>query len=336
MIGDEKSPGWLERMVLALPEGAVLRCVFVALLSVAAGIVFIDYREIAEASPDEGRISRTTPLPLDRPKPGDQIRPYLPRTMPVAPDRGEPSLPGYDGPVEGEALAEPMRFFSGPDGQVTAIGRIEIGTAEAMREFLARPEAEDAKAIVLHSPGGSVADAIEMARDIRGLKLSTAVPADGYCASACPLVLSGGLTRKAGEGAWVGVHQVYAVSGAEPGLASTIDRSIAEIQATTAECQELLVEMGVDPALWIKAMQTPAASLYVLTEEELAAFRLVRPFPDGESFIGPPAPRYPRFEALPPEAPDPEPTASEISDREPAAPVSRPGDDAEEVPGSAS
>lgn len=336
MIGDEKSPGWLERTVLRLPEGAVLRCVFVALLSVAAGIVFIDYQEIAEASRDEERITRTTPLPLDRPKPGDQIRPYLPRSMPVGPDRGNPSLPGYDGPVEGEALAEPMRFFSGPDGQVTAIGRIEIGTAEAMREFLAKPEAEEARTVVLHSPGGSVADAIEMARDIRGLKLYTLVPEDGYCASACPLVLSGGLTRKAGEGAWVGVHQVYAVSGAEPGLSSTIDRSIAEIQSTTAECQELLVDMGVDPALWIKAMQTPAASLYVLTEQELAAFRLVRPFPDGESFIGPPAPRYPRFETLASQAPDPEAQAPEMSDREPAAPISRQGEEAGDAAGSAS
>ncbi|NDW05446.1 ATP-dependent Clp protease proteolytic subunit [Jiella pacifica] len=296
MIGDETSPGRLERLVLKLPEGSVLRLVFLALLGVAGAMVALDYQDMAGRSAERERLSRTEPLPLRRPSPGDQIRPYLPRTIPVGPDRGEPTLPGYDGPAEGEALAAPMRFFVGPEGEATAIGRIEVGTGEALREFLASPAAEGVETLVLHSPGGSVADAMAMARDLRSQDISTRVPADGYCASACPLVLAGGLTRRAGENSWVGVHQVYAVSGAEPGLPSTVDRSIAEIQATTAECQTLLAEMGVDPALWIKAMQTPSASLYVLTPEELVEYRLVRPLPDGPSFVGPPAPSYPRFE----------------------------------------
>ena len=319
MIGDETPPGRLERVLLALPEGSVLRLVFVALLSVSLAIVFIDYRSMAERSAEEERTSRIEPMPLRPPRPGDQIRPYLPRAMPVGPDRGEPVLPGYDGPVEGEALAAPMRFFVGPNGEASAIGRIEFGTAEALRTFLATPEAAGVETLVMHSPGGSVADAIAMARDLRSQDIATRVPDDGYCASACPLVLAGGLTRRAGEGAWVGVHQVFAVSGSEPGLPSTVDRSIAEIQATTAECQSLLAEMGVDPALWIKAMQTPAASLYVLTPEELVAYRLVRPLPDGPQFIGPPAPTYPTFPPAPPavEAAETAPTAGEAG--EPAA-----------------
>ena len=296
MIGEETPPGPLERLVLKLPEGSVLRLVFLALLGVAVAMITLDYQNMAGRSAERERLSRTEPLPLKRPSPGDQIRPYLPRTIPVGPDRGEPSLPGYDGPVEGEALAAPMRFFVGPKREATAIGRIEIGTGAALREFLATPEAAGVETLVLHSPGGSVADAIAMARDLRSQAVSTRVPADGYCASACPLVLAGGSTRRAGENSWVGVHQVYAVSGAEPGLPSTVDRSIAEIQATTAECQTLLADMGVDPALWIKAMQTPSASLYVLTPEELVEFRLVRPLPDGPGFVGPPAPTYPRFE----------------------------------------
>ncbi len=308
MIGEETPPGRLERLVLRLPEGSVLRLVFLGLLGMAGAMVALDYQTMAGRTAERERLSRNEPLPLRRPSPGDQIRPYLPRTMPVGPDRGEPSLPGYDGPVEGEALAAPMRFFVGPKGEATAIGRIEIGTGEALREFLATPEAASVETLVLHSPGGSVADAMAMARDLRSQAISTRVPADGYCASACPLVFAGGLTRRAGENSWVGVHQVYAVSGAEPGLPSAVDRSIAEIQATTAECQTLLAEMGVDPALWIKAMQTPSASLYVLTPEELVQYRLVRPLPDGPDFIGPPAATYPQFE--PPKTADAEPAAA--------------------------
>ncbi|TFF27365.1 hypothetical protein E3C22_02595 [Jiella endophytica] len=299
MIGEETPPGRLERLVLALPEGSVLRLVFMVLLAVAAAIVTLDYQDMAENAAERERTSRAEPLPMRPPQPGDQIRPYLPKTMPLGPDRGEPTLPGYDGPVEGEALAAPMRFFLGPNGEASAIGRIKFGTAETLREFLGQPDAKDVRTLVLHSPGGSVSDAIAMARDLRSQAISTRVPDDGYCASACPLLFAGGLTRRAGEGAWVGVHQVYAVSGSEPGLPSAVDRSIAEIQATTAECQSLLAEMGADPAVWIKAMQTPSASLYVLTPEELVAYRMVRPLPDGPRFIGPPAPTYPAFSTKP-------------------------------------
>ncbi|MCB8836519.1 hypothetical protein [Aurantimonas sp. VKM B-3413] len=292
MIGEEASPGWLERAINALPEGAVLRGIFLALVGVSGSIVYLDYQKMEAAALDAARLTRTEPMPLARPRPGDQIRPYLPHTIPVAPDRGEPKLPGYDGPVEGDALAASMRFIPGPDGELTALGRIDIGTAEHFREYLATSEGRSVRTVVLHSPGGSVDDAIEMARDIRSQHLSTRVPADGYCASACPLVLSGGVTRGAGEGAWIGVHQVYAVENPGAGLPHDIERSIADIQATTARCQNLLVDMGVDPVVWIKAMQTPADQLYVLTEAELSKYRMERPFPDDETFIGPIAPAW--------------------------------------------
>ncbi len=73
------------------------------------------------------------------------------------------------------------------------------------------------------------------------------------------------------------MHQVYAVDlpGAAP--ARDRDRSISQIQATSAECQDLLIEMGVDPALWIRAMKTAPEDLYVLTEAELDALDVVTP-----------------------------------------------------------
>lgn len=290
MIGSETPPGRFERLVNKVPEGAVLRGVFVSLLVVSAAVVYTDYRDISAASRDVERTMRTEPLPLQRPEPGDQVRPYLPRTIPVGPDRGEPTLPGYDGPVGGEAMAEPMRFVAAPGGAVSAIGRIEVGTGAQLTAFLAEQGVRAGATVHLHSPGGSVDDAIEMAREIRRLRLSTSVPDDGYCASACPLMLAGGVTRQAGEGAWVGVHQVYAVD--IPGMPELrdLDRSISDIQATIARCQELLVEMGVDPAVWIKAMQTPPQELYVLTEADLASYRMVQAEPDPALFIGPPAP----------------------------------------------
>ncbi|WP_062012020.1 hypothetical protein [Aureimonas sp. AU4] len=267
------SPGRIERWLLAIPDGAVLRAIFFGLLALGASILWQDFQAGLDAARDAERTERTQPLPLAPARPGDQLRPYLPRALPVAPDRGVPRIPGFDEPLDGGALAAPMRFQRVEGGELAAVGRIDPGTAERLRAALDGAGGEGVTRLVLHSPGGSVEDALAMGRLVRERGIETRVPADGYCASACPLVFAGGTARMAGEGAWIGVHQVYA---ADPSTAlRDVDRSIGDIQTTTARCQQLLVDMGVDPRLWIHAMETPAAELYVLTPEELRAFRLV-------------------------------------------------------------
>ncbi|BDA85629.1 hypothetical protein Sa4125_31710 [Aureimonas sp. SA4125] len=284
MIGAEYSPGRFDRMFRSIPEGAVLRCVFVALLTMAVAVVGLDYLSMSKERATAERMSRTEPLRVAPPTPGDQIRPYLPKAIPVGPDRGEPKLPGYDGPVDGEAMAAPMRFVAAGDGRMTAIGRIEAGTAGEFQALLDTP-GTTVRELVLHSPGGSVVDAIKMARLVREKGIDTEVPPDGYCASACPLLFAGGVERVAGASAWIGLHQVFAVD--TPGVPQPrdLDVSIADIQAIIAECQELLVEMGVKPEVWIKAMKTPPEALYVLTPEDLRTYAMVTPEP-----FGPPMP----------------------------------------------
>ncbi|SJZ64491.1 hypothetical protein [Consotaella salsifontis] len=268
----DPSPSFWEQVRQALPEVLDLRTVFYLLLGLAAAMVALDYRELAQVAASRAGLARTGPLPLDPPTAGDQVRPYLPKSFPVGPDRGEPTLPGYSGPLDPSAIAEPMKFvLAGED--LSAVGRIEVGTAENFRSIV-EEYGQRIKTLHIHSPGGSVTDAIEMARLVREKGLATAVPDDGYCASACPLLFSGGVTRTAGAHAWIGVHQVYSVVPSEEGAGTPmdLDRSISQVQDLIAECQQLLVDMGIEPALWIKAMRTPPEALYVLTPEELSAF----------------------------------------------------------------
>lgn len=275
MIGEEPSPSRFERTILSIPDGALLRGLFLGIVGLTGFVLFQDVSRIWRSEADAARTTRTEPMPLRRPVPGDQLRPYLPRTTPVGPDRGAPTLPGFEGPVEGEAMGRPMRF-SREEGttRMSAIGRIDPGTAPLLDSFL-EGEGAGVETLYLHSPGGSVSDAIAMARAVREAGLSTVVPEDGYCASACPLLFAGGVEREAGDNSWVGVHQVYSVE--LPGMARDLDRSISDIQSTSADAQELLVEMGVDPRVWIHAMRTPPAELYVLTPAELTDLDLVTP-----------------------------------------------------------
>ncbi|MEM8748669.1 MAG: hypothetical protein AAGF28_00090 [Pseudomonadota bacterium] len=260
----------LSALIRTIQDGRFLRVIFLAMLALSAGALVVDFQQLSAASPDGLPGSqRLEPAPLSLPQPGDQTRPYFPKTMPRAPNRGNPVLPGYSGPLDSKAVSGPMAFFEGAQGQFSAVGTITPGTAARLKEFL---EDNDKRVgeLHLHSPGGSVSDALAMARMVREAGITTVVPADGYCASSCPLVLSGGLYRKAGERSWVGVHQIYA-----PGVTTgTLQRGMAEAQSVSAACQQLLVDMRVDPQVWIYAMQTPSDQLFVFTPEQLRRFSL--------------------------------------------------------------
>ena len=250
------------------PDGTLLRHAFFGLTAVAAVLVGADLRQAVNA---EGTapfaIPATTPVRMDRPAREDQIRPYLPGTRPVAP--GEDSARLFERPRE-ESEAEPMRIRLGTHGAAFAEGTITPGTAKAFADFLDSERAASVTEIVLHSPGGSVPDATAMARLIRDKGLNTRILPDGYCASSCPLVFSGGLKRIAAATAWIGVHQAFALSTAFGSLAEGMDQA----QRVSAEAQDLLYGFGVDPRVWTRAMSTPKEQLYLFTPEELIELKL--------------------------------------------------------------
>lgn len=231
-----------------------------------------DFRELVRSAAysDFSRNART-PVTLQRPTDGDQVRPYLPFTRPVAP--GQPRV---DITREPSASERAPMVFSMRDGRIRAEGTIASGTSEEFGRLVAGLE-EGAAAgtarpaeIVIHSPGGNVAEAMALSRLIRSAGLATRIEPDGYCASACPLVFAGGTERHASAEAWVGVHRVYAPAG----IFGTLEDGIGEAQRIAAEAQDLLVEMGVDPVVWTHAMRTPKEQLYFFTADELADLKL--------------------------------------------------------------
>ena len=123
-----------------------------------------------------------------------------------------------------------------------------------------------------------------MARLIREQGLATRVLPDGYCASSCPLVFAGGTERIADATSWIGVHQVFALTTAFGSLADGMDQG----QRVSAEAQNLLAELGVDPLVWTHAMATPSEQLYLFTPEELIALKLATEI-EGRGEHAPPA-----------------------------------------------
>ncbi len=253
-----------ERSLTALSSGRSST----GLAALTAAALFSDFRSLVESeSADPFAMPALTPVRMARPERDNQIRPYLPATRPMAPDETSERL--LSRPHE-ESEAAPMHFRLGTHGAAFAEGTITPGTAEAFAEFLAEDRAKGVSEIVLHSPGGSVNDATEIAHIIRDQGLSTRVLADGYCASSCPLVFAAGVKRVADRTSWIGVHQVFALTTQFGSLADGME----EAQIVSAAAQDLLAGFGVDPLVWTRAMSTPKEKLYLFTPDELIELKL--------------------------------------------------------------
>ncbi|MFC7704332.1 hypothetical protein ACFQXB_09010 [Plastorhodobacter daqingensis] len=201
---------------------------------------------------------------LDQPvRPGDQTRRYRPDRAPPSPFRA----PG--------AADMPRRLaFEPAEDGLRLRGQIAPGDAE---RFLAHLEGLEAPptTLWLASPGGSVADALEIGQILRARGLATAVAAGDICLSACPYVLAAGTSRAAAEGAMIGVHQHY--FGENTLLPAFL--AVEDIQRGQGEVMGYLEEMGIDLRLMRHALLTPPDEIYILLPEELATYRLVTPPP---------------------------------------------------------
>src|SRR5215203_2470098 len=175
--------------------------------------------------------------------------------LPQGQRNGEPATPLRPGGDRGApkhqsdaTLNALMSFELLADGRLNAVGTIGPGTAKIFAQEIAK-RGSYVKTVVLHSPGGSVADALEMGRLIRQKQFATEVESGRYCASSCPLVFAGGLERRAGERAAIGVHQVTALVA--NGSALSAIEGMDSVQRMSAECQKYLLDMAIDPMVWV-------------------------------------------------------------------------------------
>lgn len=244
------------------PDDAILRFIFRSIVGVTIAVLALDLAGM------NGLLkSDDIALPGDKPAaPSVSVPAILAPLLPGGDRRGTP-MPRPDG-----ALAKPMTFELVGGGRLMATGTITPGISEAFAAEVAK-RGDYIKTVVLHSPGGSVGDALAMGRLIRDKKLTTEVEAGKLCASSCPLVFFGGQERRAGEKAAIGVHQVFAASAPDPNAPPRDEMSDA--QRISARCQRYLGDMGINLQVWVHAMETPKERLFVFKPDELKSLNIV-------------------------------------------------------------
>jgi hypothetical protein len=253
----------LHRWLAGDADEAMLRWTFRGLLTVTVAVLAADLAELngwfatAEASPPPAELRQDGPTSDTPSAMPALLAPLLKRLMPLPPPD----------PV----LVQPITFELTGGGRLMATGTITAGSAQAFAAEIDK-RGDYVKTVVLNSPGGSVADALAMGRLIRSRKFATEVDAGKYCASSCPLVFAGGVERRAGERAAIGVHQIAAVKSAS-NAPPRDEMSVA--QNISARCQRYLLDMGINLQVWVHAMETPHDQLFIFRPDELKALNLV-------------------------------------------------------------
>lgn len=240
----------------AVSDGAILRTAFYALLAGTLTVLYIDYRELNAVD------ATTIATPF---------QPVLPAFDPNGPNLA----PGPEVTSDFDALREPLSIVLETGGVLRLTGTIDPGSSGRFAaEIGAR--GEYVKTVTFDSPGGSVEDAIAIGALIAEKGFATSVAAGALCASSCPLAFAGGRDRLATPHSAIGVHQVYAaVAGIAPTGINAAGNAMADAQKTTATITRHLTVMGVDPAMWLHALETPPDRLYYFSPDELTQYKLV-------------------------------------------------------------
>jgi hypothetical protein len=248
-------------------DEAVLRWIFRGVLTVTIVALAADLARMEGWTADPH--AAATPAEIGEDSPALDLPGMLPSILaPLFPDSGKRTVPL---PQPDGAMAKPMTFELVGGGKLMATGTITPGISQSFATEVGR-HSEYIKTVVLNSPGGSVTDALTMGRLIREHKFATEVEAGKYCASSCPLVFAGGVERRAGERATIGVHQVAAIRSA----AAVPPRDEMSIgQTISARCERYLADMGVSLQVWVHAMETPHDRLFVFKPDELKSLDVV-------------------------------------------------------------
>jgi hypothetical protein len=239
----------------------VLQSLLVAQIVLAGLIVFGDLQRVV---PELWQANPAPPAAVPV-RPGDQTRRYKPRDLP----RDQPAGPGFP---RSDTVPQRLQFTDIPvDGQNALLleGAIEPGDAARFADHLAQRDSPP-DLVALHSPGGSVSDALDIGRMIRTAGLAVVMQEGAACFSACPYILAAGTERSVSRKAMVGVHQHY--FGENTLLPAFM--AVESIQHGQGEVLDYLDAMGIDLRLVARAMQTGPNSIYILVEDELTEFRL--------------------------------------------------------------
>ncbi|SEE46347.1 hypothetical protein SAMN05444161_5844 [Rhizobiales bacterium GAS191] len=159
---------------------------------------------------------------------------------------------------------------------IYADGPIGPGSVNNLHALIREKHVGPGAVVLFNSPGGNVAEALEIGRAIRAAGFDTSVGVEGRtgageCYSACTLAFLGGVRRKIGTGAQFGVHRVStnAIMSSKEAL------DIGQI--TIGQIVEYSAYMGVRPEFVTELTRASPENLNLLSQTKLTELHVVTP-----------------------------------------------------------
>lgn len=154
----------------------------------------------------------------------------------------------------------PFLHLANTPGVLVLDGDIDLRTPLAFKR--AMQKYPDTRIVALSSNGGSVQSALLIAEDVYEKRLTTIIPKDAVCASACAYLFFAGSARMA-EGK-LGVHQI---SGSA---------NVSDAQLNISDILDVLSKYDVPQAVITKMFRTRSEDIYFFTPEEVATLGINR------------------------------------------------------------
>ena len=153
------------------------------------------------------------------------------------------------------AEISPFLHLDNTPGVLVLDGDIDLRTPLAFKR--AMQKYPDTRVVALSSNGGSVQSALLIAEDVYEKRLTTLIPKDAVCASACAYIFFAGSSRLA-EGK-LGVHQI---SGSA---------NVSDAQLNISDILDVLGKYDVPQPVITKMFRTRSEDIYFFTQEEVAS-----------------------------------------------------------------
>jgi len=173
---------------------------------------------------------------------------------------------------------KPLKLHTGVEVSALHLsGMMVEGDGESLEVFLRQPKAfsNDTLWLTLDVEGGSVREALRMARSLRQWGFVSHVPASAKCLSACIFLYAAGLVRIPGlddKQAIVsnfGIHRAFI----SPKYLATLSLSEAEkmTQSIHQSIERSFAAFDLPVALYQLAMQTPSHAMHWLSAADIAS-----------------------------------------------------------------
>jgi hypothetical protein len=153
---------------------------------------------------------------------------------------------------------------------------------KALAQFIASSVPDANPIVILDSPGGNVAVALEMGRILRHSLAHTAVTQDGTCGSSCVFVFAGGVMRDIYSNGQLGLHRPRFDYDSFADLPK--DQAMAAYSAAVSKCADFMKEMGIPEQVLSHMLRVPSQQVTLLNRERAEKYGLVGTDPAWEEW----------------------------------------------------